>query len=288
MSKEDTLKVQICVLKVNIHCDGCEKKVKKILHKIDGVYQSSIDAEQGKVTVSGLMDPDTVIRKLNRAGKPAQLWGGKPGVISPLQKLQGGAGAGNGGGAGAKDAKMAMPQPTPQQLQQLQQLQQQMQMKGMKLPPQLMGMGGKMPFPAAAPPAKDPKAVRFNIKGNANHGGKKDSGAKQSQGGGGGHGKNGGGAQPPQNGKGGAPGGGNQPGQAKKGGGGPMMGGMPPPQQQPGMMMMRPPNMMGGAGFPGMGQMGGGPMGGMPMGHPHMGGNGMQPGGGMACRRGRR
>jgi len=24
------------VLKVNIHCDGCEKKVKKILHKIDG------------------------------------------------------------------------------------------------------------------------------------------------------------------------------------------------------------------------------------------------------------
>lgn len=27
---------QTCVLKVNIHCDGCEKKVKKILHKIDG------------------------------------------------------------------------------------------------------------------------------------------------------------------------------------------------------------------------------------------------------------
>ena len=24
------------MLKVNIHCDGCEKKVKKILHKIDG------------------------------------------------------------------------------------------------------------------------------------------------------------------------------------------------------------------------------------------------------------
>jgi hypothetical protein len=27
---------QTCVLKVNIHCDGCQKKVKKILHKIEG------------------------------------------------------------------------------------------------------------------------------------------------------------------------------------------------------------------------------------------------------------
>ena len=27
---------QTCVLKVNIHCDGCQKKVKKILSKNDG------------------------------------------------------------------------------------------------------------------------------------------------------------------------------------------------------------------------------------------------------------
>jgi copper chaperone CopZ len=27
---------QTCVLKVNIHCDGCQKKVKKLLQKIDG------------------------------------------------------------------------------------------------------------------------------------------------------------------------------------------------------------------------------------------------------------
>ena len=33
---------QTCVLKVNIHCDGCEKKVKKILHKIDGNKQTNI------------------------------------------------------------------------------------------------------------------------------------------------------------------------------------------------------------------------------------------------------
>jgi len=28
--------VQTCVLKVNIHCDGCKKKVKKLLQRIEG------------------------------------------------------------------------------------------------------------------------------------------------------------------------------------------------------------------------------------------------------------
>uniref|UniRef100_A0A453HRT6 HMA domain-containing protein n=1 Tax=Aegilops tauschii subsp. strangulata TaxID=200361 RepID=A0A453HRT6_AEGTS len=135
MSKEDVLKIQTCVLKVNIHCDGCQKKVKKILSKIDGVYQTSIDAEEGKVMVSGLVDPDTIIKKLNKGGKPAVLWGSKPGgVANQFQKLHldgnGGGGKGQqpkdaggkghpkdaGGKAqkgGGKDAKMAMPQPTP-------------------------------------------------------------------------------------------------------------------------------------------------------------------------------
>ncbi|KAK4405677.1 Heavy metal-associated isoprenylated plant protein 32, partial [Sesamum angolense] len=38
MSKEEFLKIQTCVLKVNIHCDGCKQKVKKILQKIDGIF----------------------------------------------------------------------------------------------------------------------------------------------------------------------------------------------------------------------------------------------------------
>uniref|UniRef100_A0A0A8XUE4 HMA domain-containing protein n=1 Tax=Arundo donax TaxID=35708 RepID=A0A0A8XUE4_ARUDO len=171
MSKEDVVKVQTCVLKVNVHCDGCEKKIKKTLHKIDGVYQSSIDAEQGKVTVSGLVDPDTIIRKLSKAGKPAQLLGSKAGGVSQLQLQHGGGGkyqpkdagvkgrskdaggkghkGGADGGGGGKDTKMALPQ----------QLQHLMRMKGLKLP---KFMGGKMPF-AAAPPVKDPKSVKFTL-----------------------------------------------------------------------------------------------------------------------------
>ncbi|KAE8667736.1 AICARFT/IMPCHase bienzyme family protein [Hibiscus syriacus] len=80
MTKEEDfklLKIQTCVLKVNIHCDGCKQKVKKLLQRIEGVYQISIDAEQQKVTVSGSVDSATLIKKLVRAGKYAEVWSQK-------------------------------------------------------------------------------------------------------------------------------------------------------------------------------------------------------------------
>ncbi|KAJ0039125.1 hypothetical protein Pint_22232 [Pistacia integerrima] len=71
MTKEEDfklLKIQTCVLKVNIHCDGCKQKVKKLLQRIEGagVYQVNMDAEQQKVTVSGTVDSATLIKKLNQ------------------------------------------------------------------------------------------------------------------------------------------------------------------------------------------------------------------------------
>ncbi|KAK2635360.1 hypothetical protein Ddye_030152 [Dipteronia dyeriana] len=80
MTKEEDfklLKIQTCVLKVNIHCDGCKQKVKKLLQRIEGVYQVNIDAEQQKVTVSGNVDYATLIKKLVRAGKHAEVWSQK-------------------------------------------------------------------------------------------------------------------------------------------------------------------------------------------------------------------
>ncbi|KAM3338978.1 hypothetical protein P3S68_031064 [Capsicum galapagoense] len=68
--------LQTCVLKVNIHCDGCKQKVKKKLQKIEGVYTVKIDADQSKVTVTGNVDPATLIKKLVKSGKHAELWGG--------------------------------------------------------------------------------------------------------------------------------------------------------------------------------------------------------------------
>ncbi|XP_017256132.1 heavy metal-associated isoprenylated plant protein 33 isoform X1 [Daucus carota subsp. sativus] len=74
MSTQEIVKIKVCALRVSIHCDGCQKKVKKVLQKIEGVYKVSIDSEQGKVTVSGDFDPEILIKKLKKHGKRAELW----------------------------------------------------------------------------------------------------------------------------------------------------------------------------------------------------------------------
>ncbi|KAK4273493.1 hypothetical protein QN277_021878 [Acacia crassicarpa] len=79
MGKQDLPKYQSCILKVNIHCEGCEHKVRKLLQKTDGVYSVNIDADSGKVLVAGNMDPAKLIKKLKRSGKHAELWGGQRG-----------------------------------------------------------------------------------------------------------------------------------------------------------------------------------------------------------------
>ncbi|XP_068332615.1 heavy metal-associated isoprenylated plant protein 37-like [Pyrus communis] len=89
MTKEEDfklLKIQTCVLKVNIHCDGCKQKVRKLLQRIEGVYQVNIDSDQQKVTVSGSVDSETLIKKLLRAGKHAELWSQKSNNQSQKEK----------------------------------------------------------------------------------------------------------------------------------------------------------------------------------------------------------
>ncbi|EPS71492.1 hypothetical protein M569_03271, partial [Genlisea aurea] len=65
---------QTWVLKVLIHCQGCKKKVEKILRSIEGVYTTNIDSQQNKVTVTGDVDPQILIKKISRAGKHAEFW----------------------------------------------------------------------------------------------------------------------------------------------------------------------------------------------------------------------
>ncbi|KAF5738612.1 hypothetical protein HS088_TW13G01513 [Tripterygium wilfordii] len=159
MSKEEILKIQTCVLKVNIHCDGCKQKVKKILQKIDGVYTTKIDSEQGRVTISGNVDPSVLIKKLSKSGKHAELWGAQkpnnnqnnlPNQLKnmPMDNGQGG-GNNNNNNIGCqkggnnnnhhqqqlKGGQLVGGQLTPQQLQQLQQLQQMKGFPDLKLPP---------------------------------------------------------------------------------------------------------------------------------------------------------
>ncbi|MBA0557619.1 hypothetical protein Golob_014675, partial [Gossypium lobatum] len=147
-----------CVLKVNIHCDGCKHKVKKILQKIEGVFKTTIDSEQGKVTVLGNVDPNVLIRKLAKSGKHAEPWGSAKAnnnqahlanQFKNMQMLDNGNKGGNNnnknnnqnnnkGGQKGNNNNNNQPkggQPTPQQLHQhLQQLQQMKGFQDLKLP----------------------------------------------------------------------------------------------------------------------------------------------------------
>ncbi|KAI3773136.1 hypothetical protein L6452_04338 [Arctium lappa] len=67
------LDYQTWILKVYIHCEGCKKKVFKVLQSIDGVYKTVIDSKQHKAIVSGSVDGNTLVQKLLRSGKHAEI-----------------------------------------------------------------------------------------------------------------------------------------------------------------------------------------------------------------------
>ncbi|WCJ23505.1 Heavy metal transport/detoxification superfamily protein [Euphorbia peplus] len=73
-SPSKALKCNRWVLKVSIHCQGCRTKVKKVLLAIDGVYTATIDAQQQRVTVIGNIEVETLIKRLIKAGKHAEIW----------------------------------------------------------------------------------------------------------------------------------------------------------------------------------------------------------------------
>ncbi|XP_024989102.1 heavy metal-associated isoprenylated plant protein 28-like [Cynara cardunculus var. scolymus] len=59
---------------VNMDCHGCERKVRKALRNMNGVESIDIDMNMQKVTVSGWIDQEKVLRKVRRTGKKAELW----------------------------------------------------------------------------------------------------------------------------------------------------------------------------------------------------------------------
>ncbi|XP_047090394.1 heavy metal-associated isoprenylated plant protein 35-like [Lolium rigidum] len=66
--------LQTFVLRVSIHCHGCKKKVRKVLKAIEGVNEVKVDAQQHKVTVTGTVDAQTLIQRLQKSGKQALHW----------------------------------------------------------------------------------------------------------------------------------------------------------------------------------------------------------------------
>lgn len=72
---EQSLKYKTtCVLRVSIHCEGCKRKVIKLLRSLPGVENIEIERQQQRVVVTGDVSPESLIRKLVKSGKNAELW----------------------------------------------------------------------------------------------------------------------------------------------------------------------------------------------------------------------
>jgi copper chaperone CopZ len=54
----------------NIKCGGCMNSIKTALLKLDGVTEVSIDKEIDTVTVTGTINREDVVNKLNDLGYP--------------------------------------------------------------------------------------------------------------------------------------------------------------------------------------------------------------------------
>ncbi|PHU18516.1 hypothetical protein BC332_14211 [Capsicum chinense] len=62
-------------LKLKIHSKICEKELKNMLLKIQGVHSVKIDEKLGNLVISGTVDPATIITMLEKLGrKPELLW----------------------------------------------------------------------------------------------------------------------------------------------------------------------------------------------------------------------
>ena len=52
-------------------CDGCIKKASEALKAVQGFESAEFDLKQGTTTVTGAVDPQSVITVLTEAGYPA-------------------------------------------------------------------------------------------------------------------------------------------------------------------------------------------------------------------------
>ncbi|XP_018446089.1 heavy metal-associated isoprenylated plant protein 36 [Raphanus sativus] len=61
-------------MKVNLHCDECIRKILKAIKKIEDIETYDVDTQLNKVTVTGNVTEEQVIRVLQKVRKTAVKW----------------------------------------------------------------------------------------------------------------------------------------------------------------------------------------------------------------------
>lgn len=64
-------------LKVGLHCEECIKKILKAIKKIEDIETYNVDTQLNKVTVTGKVTREEVIKALQKIGKTASNWEGE-------------------------------------------------------------------------------------------------------------------------------------------------------------------------------------------------------------------
>ncbi|KAL7173734.1 hypothetical protein ACSBR2_033065 [Camellia fascicularis] len=102
-TKDKEPPVTTAVMKMDLHCQGCIKKIQKTITKTKGYHEMSIDNQKNLITVKGTMDMKALADALKqRLKKPVE-------IVPPKKegggdkKEKGGGGGGGGGGKGKKD-----------------------------------------------------------------------------------------------------------------------------------------------------------------------------------------
>lgn len=62
-------------LKVGMHCERCIKSIKKAIKTIDDMESYQLEKETNKVTVTGNITPEEVVKALQKIGKTVSYWG---------------------------------------------------------------------------------------------------------------------------------------------------------------------------------------------------------------------
>ncbi|ESW15027.1 hypothetical protein PHAVU_007G037900 [Phaseolus vulgaris] len=66
--------MQTVEIMVKMDCDGCERRVRNSVSNISGVKEVEVSRKQSKVTVTGYVDRNKVLKKVQSTGKRAEFW----------------------------------------------------------------------------------------------------------------------------------------------------------------------------------------------------------------------
>ncbi|GMY18518.1 heavy metal-associated isoprenylated plant protein 20-like [Fagus crenata] len=66
--------MQTVEIKVKMDCDGCERRVKHAVSNMKGAKNVVVNRKQSRVTVTGYVEPNKVLKKVKSTGKRAEFW----------------------------------------------------------------------------------------------------------------------------------------------------------------------------------------------------------------------